>query len=105
MCRTSCETSSRVAHRLVALYTLAASSGGPSQGVRRVVEAMMQSPTFLYHGDIGVSGSRSSLVQSRSPSISIAISDSTSSTTKPCSCVGVYGKAVCTQTSSCSGNT
>jgi len=41
---------------LVALYTLAASSGGPSHGFRRVVEAMLQSPAFLYHGDIGMSG-------------------------------------------------
>jgi hypothetical protein len=37
--------------KLVELYTLAAQAGGAQKGFRRVVEAMLQSPFFLYHGE------------------------------------------------------
>ena len=41
---------------LVALYSLGKQSGGAANGFRLVVEAIVQSPSFLYHADAGLSG-------------------------------------------------
>lgn len=40
----------------VALYGVAKQNGGAANGFRLVVEAMLQSPFFLYHHDVGKSG-------------------------------------------------
>ncbi|WP_437950634.1 DUF1595 domain-containing protein [Sorangium sp. So ce296] len=41
---------------LVALYELGRRSGGASRGFRLVIEGLLQSPSFLYHADVGGSG-------------------------------------------------
>jgi hypothetical protein len=40
----------------VALYTLGKQGAGAANGFRLVVEAMLQSPFFLYHHDVGAAG-------------------------------------------------
>ena len=40
----------------MALYTLGKTGRGAANGFRLVVEAMLQSPFFLYHHDVGASG-------------------------------------------------
>ncbi|HLV21185.1 MAG TPA: DUF1592 domain-containing protein, partial [Polyangiaceae bacterium] len=44
------------ANALIALYELGAESGGPAGGFRLLVEALLQSPSFLYHAPVGTSG-------------------------------------------------
>ncbi|WP_437786719.1 DUF1592 domain-containing protein [Sorangium sp. So ce1097] len=41
---------------LVSLYELGRRSGGASRGFRLVIEGLLQSPSFLYHADVGESG-------------------------------------------------
>jgi hypothetical protein len=43
--------------RYVSLYNLGTQGGGAQNGFRLVVEAMLQAPSFLYHADVGASGS------------------------------------------------
>jgi hypothetical protein len=43
----------------VELYTLGKQGGGAENGFRLVVEAMLQAPSFLYHADVGGSGTPS----------------------------------------------
>jgi hypothetical protein len=42
--------------KYVALYGVGAQGGGAQNGFRLVVEAMLQSPFFLYHADVGAAG-------------------------------------------------
>ncbi|WP_437817504.1 DUF1592 domain-containing protein [Sorangium sp. So ce1078] len=41
---------------LVSLYALGRQSGGASRGFRLVIEGLLQSPSFLYHAEVGESG-------------------------------------------------
>ncbi|WP_437314313.1 DUF1592 domain-containing protein [Sorangium sp. So ce385] len=41
---------------LVSLYELGRRSGGASRGFRLMIEGLLQSPSFLYHADVGESG-------------------------------------------------